>query len=92
MSEASTAHTAKRRRNPFLETASEPTPDPIDYAHGQRAPHTLAAYARPIRVRWGVHHRERHLDCRRPGASAGYCACLLHVLEALADCGPDLHD
>ena len=50
MSEASTAHTAKRRRNPFLETASEPTPDPIDYAHGQ------------------------------------------HVLEALADCGPDLHD
>lgn len=54
MSEASTAHTAKRRRNPFLETASEPTPDPIDYAHGQRAPHTLAAYAHPIRVRWGV--------------------------------------
>ena len=53
MSEASTAHTAKRRRNPFLETASEPTPDPIDYAHGQRAPRTLAAYARPIRVRWG---------------------------------------
>lgn len=54
MSEASTAHIAKRRRNPFLETASEPTPDPIDYAHGQRAPRTLAAYARPIRVRWGV--------------------------------------
>ena len=54
MPEASTAHTAKRRRNPFLETASEPTPDPIDYAHGQRAPRTLAAYARPIRVRWGV--------------------------------------
>ncbi|WP_455111128.1 ABC transporter ATP-binding protein [Rothia mucilaginosa] len=54
MSEASTARTAKRRRNPFLETASEPTPDPIDYAHGQRAPRTLAAYARPIRVRWGV--------------------------------------
>ena len=54
MSEASTARTTKRRRNPFLETASEPTPDPIDYAHGQRAPHTLAAYARPIRVRWGV--------------------------------------
>ena len=54
MSEASTAHTAKRRRNPFLETASEPTPDPIDYAHGQRAPRTLAAYARPIRVRWGM--------------------------------------
>ena len=54
MSEASTAHTAKRRRNPFLETASEPTPEPIDYAHGQRAPRTLAAYARPIRVRWGV--------------------------------------
>ena len=54
MSEASTAHKAKRRRNPFLETASEPTPDPIDYAHGQRAPRTLAAYARPIRVRWGV--------------------------------------
>lgn len=53
MSEA-TAHTAKRRRNPFLETASEPTPDPIDYAHGQRAPRSLAAYARPIRVRWGV--------------------------------------
>ena len=41
MSEASTAHTTKRRRNPF-------------YAHGQRAPRTLAAYARPIRVRWGV--------------------------------------
>lgn len=54
MSEASTEHTKKRRRNPFLETASEPTPDPIDYAHGQRAPRTLAAYARPIRVRWGV--------------------------------------
>ncbi|WP_368866972.1 ABC transporter ATP-binding protein [Rothia mucilaginosa] len=54
MSEASTARTAKRRRNPFLETASEPTPEPIDYAHGQRAPRTLAAYARPIRVRWGV--------------------------------------
>lgn len=54
MSEASTASTTKRRRNPFLETASEPTPDPIDYAHGQRAPHTLATYARPIRVRWGV--------------------------------------
>lgn len=54
MSEVSTAHTAKRRRNPFLETASEPTPDPIDYAHGQRAPRTLAAYARPIRVRGGV--------------------------------------
>lgn len=54
MSEASTAHTTKRRRNPFLETASEPAPDPIDYAHGQRAPRTLAAYARPIRVRWGV--------------------------------------
>lgn len=53
MSEA-TAHTAKRRRNPFLETASEPTPDPIDYAEGNRAPRTLAAYARPIRVRWGV--------------------------------------
>ena len=54
MSEASTAHATKRRRNPFLETASEPTPDPIDYAHGDRAPRTLAAYARPIRVRWGV--------------------------------------
>jgi len=54
MFEASTANTTKRRRNPFLETASEPTPDPIDYAHGQRAPRTLAAYARPIRVRWGV--------------------------------------
>ena len=54
MPEASTARTAKRRRNPFLETASEPIPDPIDYAHGQRAPRTLAAYARPIRVRWGV--------------------------------------
>lgn len=54
MSEASTARTTKRRRNPFLETASEPTPDPIDYAHDQRAPRTLAAYARPIRVRWGV--------------------------------------
>ncbi|WP_311449083.1 ABC transporter ATP-binding protein [uncultured Rothia sp.] len=54
MPEASTARTAKRRRNPFLETASEPTPDPIDYAHGQRAPRTLAAYARPIRLRWGV--------------------------------------
>ena len=54
MSEASTAHTTKRRRNPFLETASEPTPAPIDYAHDQRAPRTLVAYARPIRVRWGV--------------------------------------
>lgn len=54
MSEASTTRTTKRRRNPFLETASEPTPGPIDYAHGQRAPRTLAAYARPIRVRWGV--------------------------------------
>ena len=54
MSEASTARTTKRRRNPFLETASEPTPDPIDYVHDQRAPRTLAAYARPIRVRWGV--------------------------------------
>ncbi|WP_298594788.1 ABC transporter ATP-binding protein [uncultured Rothia sp.] len=54
MSEASTAHTTKRRRNPFLETASEPTPAPIDYAHSDRAPRTLAAYARPIRVRWGV--------------------------------------
>lgn len=54
MSEVSTARTTKRRRNPFLETASEPTPDPIDYAHGQRAPRTLAAYARPIRARWGV--------------------------------------
>lgn len=54
MSEASTARTTKRRRNPFLETASEPTPAPIDYAHDQRAPRTLVAYARPIRVRWGV--------------------------------------
>lgn len=54
MSTTSTGHTTKRRRNPFLETAGEPTPDPIDYAHGQRAPRTLAAYARPIRVRWGV--------------------------------------
>ena len=54
MSDGATEHTKKRRRNPFLETASEPTPDPIDYANGQRAPRTLAAYARPIRVRWGV--------------------------------------
>ena len=54
MSEASTTHTVKQRRNPFLETAPEPIPAPIDYAHGQRAPRTLAAYARPIRVRWGV--------------------------------------
>lgn len=54
MSNVATEHTKKRRRNPFLETASEPTPDPIDYANGQRAPRTLAAYARPIRVRWGV--------------------------------------
>lgn len=54
MSDVTTEHTKKRRRNPFLETASEPTPDPIDYANGQRAPRTLAAYARPIRVRWGV--------------------------------------
>lgn len=53
MSEPSTAHTTKRRRNPFLETAREPTPNPIDYAHGQRAPRTLAAYAHPIRARWG---------------------------------------
>ena len=54
MSDVATEHTKRRRRNPFLETASEPTPDPIDYANGQRAPRTLAAYARPIRVRWGV--------------------------------------
>lgn len=54
MSDVATEHTKKRRRNPFLETASEPTPDPIDYANGQHAPRTLAAYARPIRVRWGV--------------------------------------
>lgn len=54
MSDVATEHTKKRRRNPFLETASEPTPDPINYANGQRAPRTLAAYARPIRVRWGV--------------------------------------
>ena len=53
MSEPSTAHTTKRRRNSFLETAREPTPNPIDYAHGQRAPRTLAAYAHPIRARWG---------------------------------------
>ena len=53
MSEPSTAHTTKRRRNLFLETAREPTPNPIDYAHGQRAPRTLAAYAHPIRARWG---------------------------------------
>ena len=53
MSEPSTAHTTKRRRNPFLETAREPTPNPIDYAHGQRAPRTLAAYTHPIRARWG---------------------------------------
>ena len=53
MSEPSTAHTTKRRRNPFLETAREPTPNPIDYAHGQSAPRTLAAYAHPIRARWG---------------------------------------
>ena len=54
MSEASTTHTVKQRRNPFLETAPEPIPAPIDYAEGNRAPRTLAAYARPIRVRWGV--------------------------------------
>ncbi len=77
-------------------------------------PRTLAAYARPIRVRWGVgllvafgagalevsagtiivdhlaeHHRERHLDCRRPGASVWVLRmCLLHVLEALAVVDP----
>lgn len=54
MSEASTTHTVKQRRNPFLETAPEPIPAPIDYAEGNRAPRTLAEYARPIRVRWGV--------------------------------------
>ena len=54
MSEASTTHTGKQRRNPFLETAPEPIPAPIDYAEGNRAPRTLAAYARPIRVRWSV--------------------------------------
>ena len=54
MSEASTTHTGKQRRNPFLETAPEPIPAPIDYAHGQHAPRTLAAYARPIRLRWSV--------------------------------------
>ena len=54
MSEASTTHTGKQRRNPFLETAPEPIPAPIDYVHGQHAPRTLAAYARPIRLRWSV--------------------------------------
>ncbi len=54
MSEASTTHTGKQRRNPFLETAPEPIPAPIDYAEGNRAPRTLAAYARPIRLRWSV--------------------------------------
>ena len=54
MSEASTTHTGKQRRNPFIETAPEPIPAPIDYAHGQHAPRTLAAYARPIRLRWSV--------------------------------------
>lgn len=54
MSDVATEHTKKRRRNPFLETAPEPIPAPIDYAEGNRAPRTLAAYARPIRVRWGV--------------------------------------
>ena len=54
MSEASTTYTGKQRRNPFLETAPEPIPAPIDYAHGQHAPRTLAAYARPIRLRWSV--------------------------------------
>ena len=54
MSEASTTHTVKQRRNPFLETAPEPIPAPIDYAEGNRAPRTLAAYARPIRLRWSV--------------------------------------
>lgn len=54
MSEASTTRTVKQRRNPFLETAPEPIPAPIDYAVGNRAPRTLAAYARPIRLRWGV--------------------------------------
>lgn len=54
MSEASTTHTGKQRRNPFFETAPEPIPAPIDYAHGQHAPRTLAAYARPIRLRWSV--------------------------------------
>ncbi len=54
MSEASTTHTGKQRRNPFLETAPEPIPAPIDYAHGQHAPRTLAVYARPIRLRWSV--------------------------------------
>ena len=54
MSEASTTHTVKQRRNPFLETVPEPIPAPIDYAEGNRAPRTLAAYARPIRLRWSV--------------------------------------
>ena len=54
MSEASTTHTVKQRRNPFLETAPEPIPAPIDYAEGNRAPRTLAAYARPIRLRWSM--------------------------------------
>lgn len=54
MSEGSTTHTVKQRRNPFLETAPEPIPAPIDYAKGNRAPRTLAAYARPIRLRWSV--------------------------------------
>lgn len=54
MSEASTTHTGKQHRNPFLETAPEPIPAPIDYAEGNRAPRTLAAYARPIRLRWSV--------------------------------------
>lgn len=32
------ATTSRRRRNPFLETAPEPIPNPVDYASGQRAP------------------------------------------------------
>ena len=117
MSEASTARTTKHRRNPFLETASEPTPT-RSTTRTVGVPRTLAAYARPIRVRWGV-EPARGVRCRCPCSSipqvlqiivdhlsqsttesaiwiAGGLVLLLGIahasfmLEALADCGPDL--
>lgn len=80
MSEASTTHTVKQRRNPFLETAPEPIPAPIDYAEGNRAPRTLAAYARPIRLRWSV------------GLLVAFGAGVLEISipQVLHDCGSPL--
>ena len=48
MSEPSTAHTTKRRRNPFLGRRANRPPNPIDYAHGQRAP----APSPPMHIRF----------------------------------------